>query len=369
MNRRHFNALASASLGSLLTRKLWAEQAQAFAASHKFYIALVADPHIIDTFYKPGSENGVEDNESILVTTPRLTSARDLINSLHPAIEQVFLLGDYFHNYPSPDYDFYFQNTTRLDNAKTITDGFHMPVHLGFGNHDYDVRNISREISHRLFAAKFNAQPYSSLDYKGFRFIHLSNFLGRTQDRTAPDFNPSIGSLGEEQLHWFEAQLEQRKPTFVFIHYPLIQDAPTEFADYGLLTPCASIRRPFNSSSPAICTSGSTSPTPTARRTMSWPPPATTPTPTCCLRLIPGAPPGDSRTRASSTGPATTASPIASESRSPGEFSFVPIVSSASDAFVCRPNPDSRPGLRQRSKAQPDPGDRHAQQLSRRHRA
>ena len=235
MNRRHFNALASASLGSLLTRKLWAEQARASASPHKFYIALVADPHIIDAFYKPGSENGVEDNESILVTTPRLTSARDLINSLHPAIEQVFLIGDYFHNYPSPDYDFYFQNTTRLDNAKAITDGFHMPVHLGFGNHDYDVRNIPREMSHRLFAAKFNAQPYSSLDYNGFRFIHLINFLGSTQDRTAADFNPNIGSLGEAQLHWFEAQLEQRRPTFVFIHYPLIQDAPTEFADYGLL--------------------------------------------------------------------------------------------------------------------------------------
>jgi hypothetical protein len=235
LDRRQFAALAGASFGSLLTQKLWAEQARPSASPDKFYFALVADSHIIDDFYKPGSENGVEDNESILVTTPRLTSARDLINSLHPAIEQVFLIGDYFHNYPSPDYDFYFKNTTRLDNAKAITDGFKMPVHLGFGNHDYDVRNVPREMSHRLFAAKFNAKPYSSLDYMGFRFIHLNNFLGSTQDHTAADFNPNIGSLGEEQLHWFEAQLEQRKPTFVFIHYPLIQDQATEFADYGLL--------------------------------------------------------------------------------------------------------------------------------------
>jgi predicted MPP superfamily phosphohydrolase len=234
LDRRQFTTLASASFGSLLTRKLWAEQARPFASPDKFYIALVADSHIIDDFYKPGSENGVEDNESILVTTPRLTSARDLINSLHPAIEQVFLIGDYFHNYPSTDYDFYFKNTTRLDNAKAITDGFRMPVHLGFGNHDYDVRHVPREMSHQLFAAKFNAKPYSSLDYKGFRFIHLNNFLGSTQDHTAADFNSNIGSLGEEQLHWFEASLEHRKPTFVFIHYPLIQDQATEFADYGL---------------------------------------------------------------------------------------------------------------------------------------
>jgi UDP-2,3-diacylglucosamine pyrophosphatase LpxH len=235
LDRRKFGALAGGSLGSLLTQRLWTEQVRASASPDKFYFALVADSHIIDGFYKPGSENGVEDNESILVTTPRLTAARDLINSLHPAIEQVFLIGDYFHNYPSTDYDFYFKNTTRLDNAKAITDGFRMPVHLGFGNHDYDVRNVPREMSHRLFAAKFNAKPYSSLDYKGFRFIHLNNFLGSTQDRTAADFNPNSGSLGEEQLHWFEALLEERKPTFVFIHYPLIQDQATELADYGLL--------------------------------------------------------------------------------------------------------------------------------------
>jgi Calcineurin-like phosphoesterase len=234
MDRRQFTTLTGASLGSLLTRRLWAERALATASSGKFYFALIADSHIIDNFYVKGSENGVEDNESILVTTPRLISARDLINSLNPAIEQVFLIGDYFHNYPSTDYDFYFKNTTRLDNAKAITDAFRMPVHLGFGNHDYDVHRVPREMSHRLFKAKFNAEPYSVVDYKGYKFIHLNNFLGRTQDRTAPDFNPNLGSLGEEQLHWFEAQLQERKPSFVFIHYPLMLDVATEFGDYGL---------------------------------------------------------------------------------------------------------------------------------------
>jgi predicted MPP superfamily phosphohydrolase len=234
MDRRQFTTLTGASLGSLLTRRLWAERALATASSGKFYFALIADSHIIDNFYVKGSENGVEDNESILVTTPRLTSARDLINSLNPAIEQVFLIGDYFHNYPSTDYDFYFKNTTRLDNAKAITDAFRMPVHLGFGNHDYDVHRVPREMSHRLFKAKFNAEPYSVVDYKGYKFIHLNNFLGTTQDRTAPDFNPNLGSLGEEQLHWFEAQLQERKPSFVFIHYPLMLDVATEFGDYGL---------------------------------------------------------------------------------------------------------------------------------------
>lgn len=232
--RRSFAALTAAAVSTSLTRSLWAREVAEHVGGRRFYIALIADPHIIDDFYVKGSENGVEDNESILVTTPRLIAARDLINSLSPAIEQVFLLGDYFHNYPSTDYDFYFKNKTRLDNAKAITDGFRMPVHVGFGNHDYDVRRVPREMSHRLFKAKFNTDPYWAFDYKGYRFIHLNNFLGSTQDNKSSDFNPGIGSLGEEQLHWFEAQLAERKPTFVFVHYPLLAVQPSEFRDYGL---------------------------------------------------------------------------------------------------------------------------------------
>ena len=198
ITRRRFGSLSVTAAAATLTRSLWAREVTAPNNDRYFYIALVADTHIIDNFYVKGSENGVEDNESILLTTPRYTAARDLINSLNPRIEQVFLIGDYFHNYPSTDYDFYFKNTTRLDNAKAITDGFHMPVHLGFGNHDYDVRRVPRDMSHRLFAAKFKTEPYSSLDYKGWKFIHVNNFLGSTQDHTAADFNPGIGSIGED---------------------------------------------------------------------------------------------------------------------------------------------------------------------------
>jgi hypothetical protein len=234
LTRRQFSSLAAAAAtSSSFTRSLWARET-AHTGSRSFFVALIADTHITDSFYVKGSENGVEDNESILLTTPRLTAARDLINSLSPAIEQVFVLGDYFHNYPSTGYDFYFKNTTRIDNAKAITDGFRMPVHLGFGNHDYDVKRIPRTMSHQLFKAKLNAEPYSVLDYKGCKFVHLNNFLGSTQNSAAPDFNPGLGSLGELQLQWFESQLEERKPTFVFLHYPLLSVQPTEFADYGL---------------------------------------------------------------------------------------------------------------------------------------
>ncbi len=233
IDRRTFALGGAAALGTLCTPGIWSQVAQA-ASPTRFHFAVVADPHIIDEFYVKGTENGVEDNESIFHTTEHLASARTLINSLQPRIEQVFVTGDCFHNYPSADYDFYFKNRTRIDNAKEMFDGFQMPVHLGFGNHDYDMPRVSREMSHRLFAEKLKAKPYSSVDYKGFRFVHLNNFLGATWDKSSDQFNRGQGSLGEEQLNWFEGLLRDHKPTVVFIHYPLWLVSGTEVRDYGL---------------------------------------------------------------------------------------------------------------------------------------
>ncbi len=198
-----------------------------------FRFAVIADSHIIDTMYK-GPESNAEDTESILHSAERLTSAREVLNSLKPAAERVFLVGDYFHNYPSDDVDFYFKNETRLDIAKKITDGFRVPVHVGFGNHDYAVPRVSRDMSHELFRRKFNVKPYYSVEHRGFKFVHLNNFLGNTWTPGHAAFNKNTGSLGEEQLNWFEAEMREHKPSFVFVHYPLTIVQPLERADYGL---------------------------------------------------------------------------------------------------------------------------------------
>lgn len=219
--------------GAALFREAFAQATRGQDPDRYFYFAVIADTHIIDQFYK-GPEGSPEDTDSIFKTTERLTAARDFLNALHPAMERVFLVGDYFHNYPSPDWDFYFHNKTRVDRAKELTDGFHVPVHIGFGNHDYAVPTVSRDFSHRLFEAKFGVQPYYALDYKGFRFIHLNNFLGETWNPATKAYNRNIGSLGERQLNWFEAQLGEGKPSFVFIHYPLQAVAPSEIVDYGI---------------------------------------------------------------------------------------------------------------------------------------
>lgn len=199
-----------------------------------FRFAVIADTHIIDDFYK-GPEGNALDTETIFLTTKRLETVRTRINALTPAVERVFLVGDYFHDYPSEDYDFYFKNRTRIDNAKTLTDNFKMPVHVGFGNHDYAVPKVTREMSHNLFREKLGITPYYSIAHRGYKFVHLNNFLGETWNPSSKEYNRGTGSLGEAQLNWFESELRERRPTFVFIHYPLVNVRDRELRDYGML--------------------------------------------------------------------------------------------------------------------------------------
>lgn len=229
ISRHEFIRLGGAAVASLCFRPLTLEA----DAADAFHVAFVADSHVIDDFYV-GPENSPEDTESIFKTAERLTAARGVINRLRPKIERVFLIGDYFHDYPSDDIDFYFKNQTRIDRAKAITDGFEMPVHVGFGNHDYAVQRVSRAASHELFRRKLGLSPYYAVEHRGFKFVHLNNFLGDTWAKGHADFNPAVGSLGEEQLNWLEAQLDERKPTFVFVHFPLYIVKPKEIRDYGL---------------------------------------------------------------------------------------------------------------------------------------
>lgn len=207
---------------------------QVNAASRYFRFAVISDTHIIDDFYK-GPENNPLDTSTVFETTKRLTSVRTLLNNLNPAIERVFICGDFFHDYPSPDYDFYFKNKTRIDNAKELVDGFKMPVHIGVGNHDYDVPKVSRDLSHRLFKEKLKIDPFYSVMHRNHKFIHLNNFLGETWNSESKEYNKATGSFGESQLNWFEAELQQGKPTFVFLHFPLFSVRDVEIKDYGIL--------------------------------------------------------------------------------------------------------------------------------------
>ena len=214
--RRQFLTKTGIGLGALAAlnplQNIWAGEKENFleTAFNKdvFRFAVIADTHIIDDFYK-GPEGNPLDTETIFQTTKRLEKARQTINGIRPEIEQVFIVGDFFHDYPSLDYDFFFQNKTRIDNAKALISDFKMPVHVGFGNHDYAVPKVSREMSHELFREKLGLKPYYSV-IRNYKFIHLNNFMGETWNSKSDKYNKGTGSLGEEQLNWFEAELKQQ---------------------------------------------------------------------------------------------------------------------------------------------------------------
>src|SRR5258706_11429294 len=90
MSRRMFARTgAAAAAGSLVTERMWSEAAKNAASpatkagdgSTLYHFAVIADTHIIDEFYIPGSENGVEDNTTILQTTDHLKVARGVVNN------------------------------------------------------------------------------------------------------------------------------------------------------------------------------------------------------------------------------------------------------------------------------------------------
>jgi 3',5'-cyclic AMP phosphodiesterase CpdA len=239
LNRRTFSRYLLGSTAIGLTPashgESYKEALEAFDSQRRFRIGVIADTHIIDPFYT-GPEDSAEDTESMGHTTERLLAARKHINHLATPVEHVFHLGDVVHDSPTKGVSFYQQNRTRLDIAAELFAGFRAPVHLALGNHDYGLPQLSREETHLLFAQKLKTKPYCSLNYKGWKFVVLNNFLGASWDIRGAVYDQGVGTLGREQLEWLEAELRQRRPTIVLVHYPLWLIQDKEFADLGLHT-------------------------------------------------------------------------------------------------------------------------------------
>lgn len=197
-----------------------------------FRFAVISDTHIIDEFYT-GPESNALDSESIFRTTENLEHARDALAALPEPPDFVLVAGDVFHNYPSTDPAFYDTHETRIDRAAALMRSFPMPVHLAWGNHDYDEPSIPRELTHELLRQKFGAQPYASFDHEGWTFLLLDSMLGDVPADGTPGFDTSA-ALGREQLHWVEAQLARGRPTIVVLHHPLFTMAEQEGGEPGL---------------------------------------------------------------------------------------------------------------------------------------
>ncbi|PRQ01269.1 metallophosphoesterase family protein [Enhygromyxa salina] len=187
----------------------------------RFRIVVLADPHVPDPNYE-GPEANELDTESILAAHQRLLDARARINAMDPAPDFVVILGDLLHtHYPYDEVQDYYDQPSAFSVAAELLDGFEVPVHLVFGEHDYGVPRIPREDSHVLFAHFFDAAPHTAFEHHGWKFILANSQLGATWDASSDDYDPARGSYGREQLDWIADHLFDRMPTVFLSHFPI----------------------------------------------------------------------------------------------------------------------------------------------------
>ncbi len=192
-------------------------------------VAFIADTHVIGPQYVCCSESDGIDNDSILKTEDRLRRAVSVINAIEPKVEHVFVLGDVVHDaHHGTDLDWYLDQDTAFSRAANALADLRMPAHLLWGNHDYEVvcgggeRHHPRSFTHQLFEHFFDAPTYSSLDVGDWRFLLLNSQLGPTWDAASERCDTELGSFGEQQLDWLDAQLSERLPSIVMTHHHMI---------------------------------------------------------------------------------------------------------------------------------------------------
>lgn len=186
-----------------------------------FRIALLADPHVIGDGYTCCESPGL-DTESIYKSRRRFETTRGLVNDLDPAPAAALLAGDLMHDnyrfdaiedYTDPDLG------SSAFHARRILDGFTVPVHVAWGNHDY---GDDRSFSHRLFREVFDTEPYYAVEIGGWKFVMLDTQFGTATDPMDGFVRRVDGTLGAEQLAWLADELAEGMPTIlVGHHHPL----------------------------------------------------------------------------------------------------------------------------------------------------
>lgn len=192
-------------------------------ASTTWRAVLMADTHVIASYYTCCESPGL-DTISIYRGADRFLWLARQVNALTPRPAMGFVLGDVFHaNYHyGDDLEAYKTQESAAGNAAAIVRQFDIPIHLAWGNHDYEVPEVSAEFSHTLFRELFAQEPYQAITHRGFRFLVMNSQLGATWDPSDPAYARGTGSFGKTQLQWASDQLAEGIPTFLmFHHHPL----------------------------------------------------------------------------------------------------------------------------------------------------
>lgn len=178
--------------------------------SADFQAIVISDPHI--------SNDESKDK--------RLAQLITRINANEfPSAQLLLITGDlvssvYGNDEPNvPD-----ESNNRMKKLQALLGELKIPYYLILGNHDYKFnrsvdsdRYFSLEeilqMEH-IWKSDTGIEPYYAFEHQGWKFICLNSMRGRYVNRHFDD----------EQLDWFEAQLNDDKPTILLFHHPLKTD-------------------------------------------------------------------------------------------------------------------------------------------------
>jgi len=204
-----------------------------------FRAVVIADSHITGPQYECCRENGTIDNASIQRVEERLAEVVARINEIRPAPDMVFMLGDVMHDpFYSLEREYYDTTDTAWNISAGLLAGIDVPVYPLWGNHDYHVRcnrdaadTVSVDMTHEMFGAFFDAEPYYALDHRGWKFILANSQLGPTWQPGNPRCDTGQASYGPEQLGWIDAQLGEGLPTMFMTHNQMLVTEADEDPD------------------------------------------------------------------------------------------------------------------------------------------
>ncbi|MFH1531843.1 MAG: metallophosphoesterase [Pseudomonadota bacterium] len=176
--------------------------------------AVVTDIHI-----EGGIDDSIAQNVVGLLAT---AAARD------PAPEFIAVTGDLIDAFEEP------VDTgpgSKIDALRQIIDGAPVPLEIALGNHDCYVTGEALmaitpdpEARTQLFKDELGIDPWHFTEHGGMRFVYLNGMIG-------PKAAPSLGlngSLGQDQLAWLDALLDDGVPSVLFVHQP-----PSSILDEG----------------------------------------------------------------------------------------------------------------------------------------
>lgn len=168
--------------------------------------AVITDIHI-----EGGVEHGISQNVAGLL--------QDLA-ALEPAPELVAITGDLIDAFEEP---VDMGSGSKLEALRQIFEGSPLPVEVALGNHDYYVTGETliaitpdRAARERLWEDELGIPPWHATTHGGMRFVHLNSMAGPK----AADSLGLNGSMGQEQLEWLDALLDDGVRSILFFHHP-----------------------------------------------------------------------------------------------------------------------------------------------------